>query len=331
MRPPTRTAAGLIAMATAMTLLLPGTATAATPETAATAAPSPFQAISHPAGDVSAASVLNYWTPERMAKAKPLDRSLNGPAAGPDVTANAVTNAKIRPNPKTKLNRTTGKLFLVQDGYDGYCSATVTTAGNKRSVWTAGHCVHSGRGGDWSTYGLFVPAYHNGKAPFQRWVVDRWVTTYGWISNPTPQAFAYDIAAFTVKNKPKNKKGKRKLQQVVGGKPVKIKPARKLGILNLGYPHLFLPSGKPTNTRKMYYCQGPSTPYNIAGKGWPVGLATRCTMGNGASGGGWLHKYGKTWYIVGLNSAHHRHNKITFSPYHGPAARSVLKTVRSFK
>lgn len=317
--------AGLVAVGVAAA---PGTALAS-PGSARTASPAPapaITAVSKAMGDLQTASTLKYWTKERMAKARPLAPQVGvaGPASGP--SAAAVVNAQIRKNPETKLNRTTGRLYFSQGGADYYCSATTTTAGNRRSVWTAGHCVHGGPGGGWSGYGLFVPAYHDGKAPFGKWVVDYWITNTGWTKRNTPQSFAYDIGAFTVKNQ-----GSRKLQNVVGGKPVKLRPSRRLGVLDLGYPLQFMPSKKATNSRKMYFCQGTTYPVNIAGDGHPVGLGLQCTMGGGASGGGWLHRYGDTYYIVGLNSAHSTSSKLMFSPYHGEAAEIVLKAVRSRK
>lgn len=74
--------------------------------------------------------------------------------------------------------RTSGKLFFQkQDGRSFICSGAVL---RPRLILTAGHCVHKGSGGGSGFYKsfLFVPAYHNGQAPFQAWNW-RWAVTTG--------------------------------------------------------------------------------------------------------------------------------------------------------
>lgn len=64
---------------------------------------------------------------------------------------------------------TVGKLFFSVGGRPFVCSASVI---QRRVVSTAGHCVHSGVGGDASGFHsnfVFVPAFRDGGAPFQMW------------------------------------------------------------------------------------------------------------------------------------------------------------------
>jgi V8-like Glu-specific endopeptidase len=79
--------------------------------------------------------------------------------------------------------RTVGKLFFEIPGQGNFiCSAAVL---RPRIILTAGHCVHKGSGGVGGFYRkfLFVPAYHNGAAPYQAWNW-RWVITTGeWASS----------------------------------------------------------------------------------------------------------------------------------------------------
>jgi hypothetical protein len=75
---------------------------------------------------------------------------------------------------------TVGKLFFVKPGVGPFeCSAAVV---RPRLVLTAGHCVHSGSGGNSGFFSnfLFVPAFHSGQAPFQAWDWSFVVTTVSW-------------------------------------------------------------------------------------------------------------------------------------------------------
>ena len=66
-------------------------------------------------------------------------------------------------------NRTgavTGKLFFYRSGDQNsgnyyVCSGTVVKSRNRSLVWTAGHCVHDGKGGTWHLGMVFVPAFDN--------------------------------------------------------------------------------------------------------------------------------------------------------------------------
>jgi V8-like Glu-specific endopeptidase len=74
--------------------------------------------------------------------------------------------------------RASGKLFFQkQDGSSFICSGGVL---RPRLILTAGHCVHKGSGGSGGFFKsfLFVPAFHNGLAPYQAWNW-RWVITTG--------------------------------------------------------------------------------------------------------------------------------------------------------
>ncbi len=88
-----------------------------------------------------------------------------------------------------------GKLFFVDtNGNPKTCSASVVA---NRLILTAGHCAHNGNGSPtgWYHNWLFVPAYHNGTAPFQSWaplvigVADEWYVS----NNQVPNAHDYAI------------------------------------------------------------------------------------------------------------------------------------------
>ncbi|MEU1424780.1 hypothetical protein [Kitasatospora sp. NPDC005751] len=63
----------------------------------------------------------------------------------------------------------TGRLFfLVGSDRLGSCTAAGIVASNKNSIWTAGHCLHSGKGGGFYSNFLFAPGYDE-TAPWGYW------------------------------------------------------------------------------------------------------------------------------------------------------------------
>src|SRR3954454_20426400 len=140
-------------------------------------------------------SATTYWTPERMARAKPVTPVVSAtpsegaasPPAGPSVaippaagkepstdgagTITPLAGALAVPKPYTNLpDRLNGKVVFTKAlGGDYVCSATSINSENKSVVWTAGHCVHNGGGGTWHRNWIFVPAYSsstNGSRPY---------------------------------------------------------------------------------------------------------------------------------------------------------------------
>ncbi|MGL5929388.1 MAG: trypsin-like serine peptidase [Dermatophilaceae bacterium] len=119
-------------------------------------------------------AVLAYWTPERMAKARPLDapddakvvertaRALakQAPESVKPASSTLKSRMKNYPPPVTNFSVTNGKLFI--GGYESgsWCSASAVNTPSRRVLITAGHCVHSGAGGAWHSNLVFVPGYN---------------------------------------------------------------------------------------------------------------------------------------------------------------------------
>jgi V8-like Glu-specific endopeptidase len=90
--------------------------------------------------------------------------------------------------------KTVGKLFFTKPGIGDYlCSGAVI---KPRIILTAGHCVHNGNGNNNGFYTnfIFVPAYRDGTAPYQRWSGSYVVTTPDWYTGggnvPNPADYA---------------------------------------------------------------------------------------------------------------------------------------------
>ncbi len=137
--------------------------------------------------DVTAAeAVAAYWTPARMRAAQPVEESPGFRKALAAQRKDAATASAARTAKRSTTRRgkrfevppvagklglrarlaatnpnlnywsptayTTGKVFFTQFGRPKECSAAIISSEGADTVWTAGHCLHSGGGyGVWST------------------------------------------------------------------------------------------------------------------------------------------------------------------------------------
>ncbi len=254
---------------------------------------------------MEAARVARFWTPERMRAAAPLE---GAGATPPDALATAsfagVPDATV---PPYAVN---GRLFILQAGQQGYCSATAINSPTRQLVLTAGHCVNTGpegpRGGNiWSNYLEFVPAYDDGLAPFGAFVARRNAifAPKPWLKRGNPN---FDVGAFLTRP---NANGENVADAVGGGVSIVTDQDRHQQYQTFGYPG---------STTRLRTCSSPYTgddaiTYALAG---PPTMAIRCHWVPGASGGGWLIAEGTA--IDGLTSYGLRNDKVhTYSPYFG--------------
>lgn len=320
-----RTLAGTAAAAalTALTLAAPHHAAAAP-------APSPTAAA---AGATASANhnAAEFWTLDRMAAAEPvklpelsLDElkeaaaDLTGSSTAPPISAKptlpketaaggksspavgpmAVNDAQRWLRQGSMPARTTGKLYFVTDnGGLGSCSASVITAANKNTVWTAGHCIHPGGTGAGGYYDVdrmaFVPDHDDGAEPYGRWDVTYVNTTVGWQDE---EDFENDVAAIEVVPR------SAALQDTVGSQGYRFGYGQDFSDATvLGYPAAG--NGRDFPDDQLFYCQDNTEDASIWG--WDERLQIVCDMGAGASGGPWLDDLDTTTgggYIVGSSS-----------------------------
>lgn len=142
------------------------------------------------ASDKTINEVTEYWTPERMNNATPLEvewaptatRQAPQPDGPPTIVSSPVppSTTHNRNNTINTPSKTVGKLFFVQSGVDSWCSASTVGSAKGRLISTAGHCLHSGPTGDWYSNVVYVPGYDNGKAPYGEWPIVRVWSFKGW-------------------------------------------------------------------------------------------------------------------------------------------------------
>lgn len=280
-----------------------------------------------------AARVLHYWTPARMASARPLDLVVDG-GDGDFVNQESTKStaaAHLRvgrrsptagasfltvPAPEEPPNSVEGRIFVKQGNLRGYCSGTAINTPTRQLVLTAGHCVNNGHEGGhtvWSQYLEFVPAYTAGEAPFGAFVAKRGAVyaPKPWTMHGNPD---FDLGAFLTHP---NRRGLNVADAVGGGATIAFDLTRRQQFRTFGYPG---------NIKRMQGCSSPYVgddrlSFPLPG---PPTMSIRCHWAPGASGGGWL--IGDGGEIDGLNSYLRLGNRShTYGPYF--ASETVGKLV----
>ncbi|POX40878.1 hypothetical protein C3486_11850 [Streptomyces sp. Ru73] len=295
--------------------------------------------------------IKDLWKPSRMAKAE----------AAPAVTAQSAgsgggpgtTDPEPRPVTAQQVERPyhqhmapIGKIFF--DSPDGpmVCSGTVVSdpanPGKSNLVWTAGHCVHSGRSGGWMRNIVFVPSYNdNGLpanqvsassqqnvTPYGTWWADWSQTSSQWIDGGAHSgnaASAYDFAVLHVK--PENGGGK-SLEETVGASvPVWFGAPQGSGVTGLdGVKAIGYPQAPPYDGAKMMNCLDRPVRLTMA-QSTPAMHWIGCSMTGGTSGGGWLADHDGKLSLVSNSSIGSLDHTWLAGPHLGAEAKGVFDAI----
>lgn len=312
----------------------------------ASSAPSPTSVSTYAVPEAAAEAAAEYWTPARMAAAKPLD--MTGPVAGaaaPESAAEAVgspgsipgiavggggtglssaaTEAAISvPRPYTNNpDKTVGKVFFTIPGQGNFvCSGTAVNSTNKSLVWTAGHCVENGTAGGYHTNWVFVPAYSssfNGQRPYGTWTARFLNTLNGWALNGD---LRYDQGAVVV-----NRLAGQRLVDRIGGQGLAWNQNATKFRNAFGYPQAF-----PFNGFTQWRCNGTNTrDVFMPALDRPLKL-NNCNLTGGSSGGPWLINLPASGlgYVNGVNSYKYNNNpNAMYSPYFGVGTLNLLNAM----
>ncbi len=167
--------------------------------------------VVHQIDDPDPQAVADYWTPERMRSAHPVEllnaSSVNRRAPrstsrlpswlqsfGQGHWTGSIGPFAMAIHPHTSI----GKVFFTLRGFDFVCSASAVSSrgrwgeGSRNLIVTAGHCVSDG-GGTFVSKLTFVPGYFDGNAPFGRWPAETVSTTSAWHFG-LGRAFSRDVA-----------------------------------------------------------------------------------------------------------------------------------------
>ena len=253
--------------------------------------------------------IVAYWTPERMASAKPRDFVRDGarfvprarPGTGGGVTGNSWTGGGDVPDQ-------TGKVYFSLSGGNWQCSGSVVNDGrsNVSLVLTAGHCAVDETTGAFATNWMFMPNWDADPATFATACDDN-ATLYGcWTAQAivvhagfrfaggfNDQAVQYDWAFAVV---PAGGESNTQLDATVGSYPIQFSNvAAGNRLASFGYPA----AGKYKGN-DLTWCAGNIFTDEFSDVDtW--GMV--CGMTGGSSGGGWLKGLNETTGIGGTLSS----------------------------
>ncbi|MFG2078354.1 V8-like Glu-specific endopeptidase [Nonomuraea maritima] len=295
--------------------------------------------------------VLDYWTPERMAKAVPVDlldllagerglfggltgrpvgvlHGLSGRDAGGPVPTRqraADRGAPARPDATTAgsrwmtgglVARTTGRVFLTVGGTDFVCSASTIKGASRDVVVTAGHCVKDGAG-EWAANWTFVPGYGSADTqPYGRYTARRMFVAGPWSRGGDDD---YDVGMVVL-----NTSRGRHVADVVGAQEIAFNAPRGGQVFGFGYP-----ADPPYDGSRLVYCAG-RVKGDPHGQTRDQGLG--CTMTAGSSGGPWMTRFDPATgrgVITSLSSFKYSDDRRTmYGPYFGDAVKALYHTAQ---
>ncbi|NYH51590.1 V8-like Glu-specific endopeptidase [Nocardiopsis arvandica] len=287
------------------------------------------EGVSHQAAAVTGAAsraVLDYWTEERMAAAKPITSMLEGtlPLAGEDPSSGGGVEHQASPRSDSTgerwpadglVTRTTGKVYLTMDGRDFTCTASVVDSANRSTLVTAGHCAKDGRG-SWARNWTFVPAYSDGDSPYGRFTASDMLVAPQWSRQADD---SYDFAMVVVNTDDGTSVQDRVgSQRIAFGSWTEEKVREGVQVYAFGYP-----SSSPYRGEHLHYCSGRTTPDT----GGTTANGVHCDMTQGSSGGPWFTGFdtrtgrGTISSVVSFKYADDRHTQ--YGPRFGEAARKL--------
>lgn len=254
--------------------------------------------------DASAAEhrrIVDYWTAERRASAKPRDIILPlGSKAQPNAKPVKGSGGDVIGASWTaggSVSVTTGKVFFTLNGSRYVCSGSSVASQTDSLVLTAGHCAHGGgASGSYATDWIFYPRYKSGADPvLGAWTASKLVATQDWVTRDN--AFENDVAFAKVGNGTATTL-EAALAAEGGTTPGInfIRPTSGSKVHAFGYPA----AGK-YNGQTLIYCSG----------GVTIGYDGRdtqsipCDMTGGSSGGPWYQQFasnGASGYLNSVNS-----------------------------
>ncbi len=314
-------------------------------------APAPGSPPADVVEHTAAAAAAAYWTPERMARALPLDlvttvKRVGGlaerlvapravpiraprplsvdqhaiarrPAAPPGAAARTVdtVTSGSRWTGGGAVGATVGRVFLTLNGVDFVCSGTAVRSTNKDVVATAGHCVKDGTGA-WANNWTFVPGYESGRQPYGSYPARRMFVAGPWARDADD---SFDVGMVAVTDS-----GGRHLSDAVGAHAIGFNGTRGQQTYAFGFP-----ADPPYNGDHLLYCAGRphDDPYK---KTQDQGLG--CDLTAGASGGPWFSGFDAATgqgLLTSVSSFKYSNDDGSmYGPYFGDAVKQVYDTAQ---
>ncbi|CAF0859008.1 unnamed protein product [Rotaria sordida] len=234
-------------------------------------------------------SIIDFWTPERMASARPVEpptivnhqtpfgdnRNGDENAIERILTPSAPLLSKGVGDPNAA-----GKVFFVMNDLTYICSGSVVNAENRNTIVTAGHCMYNNTANQWATNWIFVPNYSRDGRPFGSFAARELVTTEAWMAKVD---YNNDVAIALLEP---NEEGKH-VQDLTGAFGISLNAAKEDNTNVFGYP-INSDKGETMDT-----CAAATSATSVLlGMIFNFkGIQITCGMNGGSSGGPWLRNY----------------------------------------
>lgn len=279
---------------------------------------------------------VEFWTPERMRKAEPMDREVSEEAARgepgtrptigtPRTVAPTAPDDDAQPQSFPELGapwdgggevtRTVGRVFFTYQGQNSACSATVVTSENKSTIFTAGHCVYLE--GAWHENWVFVPGYDNGNAPYGEWPADQLLADTAWVDS---EDMNVDLGAAVV-----GPLDGELIQDVVGSQGIAFNQPRGFDAYSFGFP-----AQAPYDGERLIYSSGPTFD-DTFGSSESIGIDSDMT--GGCSGGPWFADFDEltgAGVVNSVNSFGYTFQPdVLYGPYFGDEAEAVYNEAQA--
>ncbi|CAF3539040.1 unnamed protein product [Rotaria sp. Silwood1] len=234
-------------------------------------------------------SIIDFWTPERMASARPMEPPIIQNDRIPFVDnrngdENAIERILTRSAPLSSKGvgdpTAAGKAFFVMKNLTYVCSGSVVNANNRDTIVTAGHCVYDNAAHEWVTNWIFVPNYSRDGRPFGTFTSRRLVTTRAWEAKVD---YNNDVAIVLVNTNEEEKH----VQDLTGAFGISLNAAKADDTNVFGYP-VNNDKGETMDT-----CAAATSTTSVLLNMMLQfkGIQITCEMNGGSSGGPWLRNY----------------------------------------
>jgi len=270
----------------------------------------------HSASDRRADAVIQHWTPDRIANARPRDLLVNdhgaGRAAAP-MTESTVVNGEWESNWGGTIQTAVGRIYF-EFGRSGYvCSGTVArdSQADRSIIITAAHCAYDEQADVFATNVLFIPnqAGTTGSGtdtncdndPLGCWAPSYAVADTDWATRSWPNNIPWDYAFYIVpssgahagpNNKPDGSALSDNLEEAAGSISVSFSPPPQVHTYGLGYSYAHDPNFM--HCAEQLGAQSSSN-FNAHWLG-------SCGLSGGSSGGPWIQGDAEQHTIVAVNS-----------------------------
>ncbi len=251
-----------------------------------------------------------------------------GPAKGVlgEQSTGGVTTSAFNPNyPSSSIAAyTNGKIFFTNSGGGtSSCSGAIVNSPGADTVWTAGHCLHAGSGGNWYSNWVFIPAYDDDLAnprPYGTW-------TPWWVQTRPAWASSSDMSEDMGVMIMNTNFGGWHIVNYFGGHGFSANLGKYTYENAFGYP-----SESPFDGGNLMRCWGYASPEWTSGSVTSETIKIPCDMTRGSSGGPWLYGFDGNW--GNLNGVVSRIDRIvgptiSLSPYFDNTAVDLYNITRN--